>query len=287
MNTTHAVLALAFVAAAPILGGVLMGLDRKLTARMQSRAGPPLMQPFYDFIKLWSKKPVIGDKFQPMLAAGYLIFTLLGLGLLAFGEDLMHILFTITLADLCLIVAAFNTKSPYSNLGARRELLSLFSYEPIMVVTAFSVQMITKSFLVESIFELTTPLFLVIPAAYVVHLIVLVIDMKKSPFDVSASAHAHQELVRGVYTEFSGYVMAIVELAHWTKIIFILSLVSLFWAPNLLIGALLALALWFAAIVIDNCYPRLNWKSMLRTSWLIGILLILVNMVGLIILRVI
>ena len=34
--------------AAPVLGGLLSGIDRIITARMQGRVGPPLLQPFYD-----------------------------------------------------------------------------------------------------------------------------------------------------------------------------------------------------------------------------------------------
>jgi ech hydrogenase subunit B len=187
----------------------------------------------------------------------------------------------------CLIVSAYNSESPYSNLGGRRELLAMLSYEPIMVLTAMSIQIVTGSFLVSGIFGYGTPLLLVMPAAFVAQILVLIIDMKKSPYDVSGSGHAHQELVRGVYTEFSGYTMALVELGHWTKTVFILSLISLFWAHNLLFGAVLALTLWFAAILADNVYPRLNWKSMLKTTWLTGFTLILANFVALIVLEVV
>jgi len=284
LETVYAVV---FIILAPILGGILSGLDRKISARMQSRVGPPILQPFYDFIKLWGKEPFIANRFQPMLAFGYFAFALTGIALLAFKEDLVHIIFTLTLADMCLIIAAYNSMSPYSVLGARRELLCVLSYEPIIFLTAMSVQIVTGSFLVEGIFNYGTPLLFVLPAVYVVQLIVLIIDMKKSPFDVSASGHAHQELVRGVYTEFSGYTMALVELGHWVKVVFVLSLISLFWANNLIIGAILALALWFVTILIDNVYPRLNWKSMLKTSWTLGFLLILANIVALIIMGVI
>jgi len=277
----------ALILLAPILGGILSGLDRKITARMQSRVGPPILQPFYDFIKLWGKEPFIANRFQPMLAFGYFAFAMTGIALLAFKGDLVHIIFTITLADMCLIIAAFNSMSPYSSLGARRELLGVLSYEPIVFLTAMSVQIVTGSFLVEEIFKYGTPLLFVLPAAYLLQLLVLLIDMKKSPFDVSASGHAHQELVRGVYTEFSGYTMAMIELGHWVKVVFALSLISLFWANNLIIGAVLALILWFITILIDNVYPRLNWKSMLKTSWTLGFLLILANIVTLVIMGVI
>jgi len=280
-------ISVAYIIVAPFLGGLIVGLDRKITARMQNRIGPPIIQPFYDLIKLWGKEPFLASSFQPILAMGYFGFIFTGLILLAFRQDLLHIIFTLTLADICLIVAAYNSKSPYSNLGGRRELLSMLSYEPLMVLTAISVQVVTGTFLVKGIFEYGTPLLLLMPAAYVAQQLVLIIDMKKSPYDVAGSGHAHQELVRGVYTEFSGYTLALIELGHWTKLVFILSLISLFWAQNLIIGWALALLLWFIAIVADNIYPRLTWKSMLRTSWVLGFMLILANFIALAIWRVI
>jgi len=284
---TDYVLPLAFIIVAPLLGGLLVGLDRKITARMQSRMGPPITQPFYDFIKLWGKAPFLSSRFQPMLAVGYFVFIFTAVIMLAFKQDLLLTLFTLTLADVCLIVSAYNSKSPYSNLGGRRELLSMLAYEPLMLLTAISIQVVTGSFLVRDVFTYGKPLLLVIPAAYAVQQLVLIIDMKKSPFDVAGSGHAHQELVRGVYTEFSGYTLALVELGHWTKIAFIMGLISLFWAQNLLIGVGLSLLLWFISIVADNIYPRLNWETMVRTSWTLGFILILANFVVVTILGVI
>ncbi|MBV1768706.1 MAG: NADH-quinone oxidoreductase subunit H, partial [Candidatus Desulforudis sp.] len=44
---------------APVVGGLLTGIDRKLSARMQGRIGPPILQPFYDFFKLWGKDTLV------------------------------------------------------------------------------------------------------------------------------------------------------------------------------------------------------------------------------------
>ena len=267
---------------APIIGGLLMGIDRKLTARMQNRMGPPITQPFYDAIKLWGKEPFIASEIQPVLAFGYFGFSLAAFALLAFGQDMLLLIFTIGIADLCLIVAAFNSKSTYSNLGARRELLGIMSYEPILILAAISISFVTGNFMVGGIFQFGTPLLTILPLTFLALIPVLVIDMKKSPFDVSASSHAHQELVRGIYTEFSGYTLAMVELGHWTKVALLLGFVSLFWAPNLIIGASLAFMLFFIVLLIDNSYPRLDWKTMVKTTWVVGFLLILANIVGLV-----
>jgi ech hydrogenase subunit B len=276
------VLPIILVLFAPILGGFLMGIDRKITARMQSRMGPPIIQPFYDVIKLWGKQPFISSGLQPILAFSYFGFSLTSFALLAFGQDLLLIIFTIAIADLCLIVASLNSKSPYSIFGGKRELLSMMSYEPILLLMAISIYYVTGSFMVQRILSLPYPLLIYLPLTFIALIPVLIIDLKKSPYDVSASGHAHQELVRGVFTEFSGYTLALVELGHWTKIVLMLSLVSLFWASNLLIGTFLAFVLFFVVLVIDNVYPRLNWKTMLKTTWSTGILLIIANIVGLI-----
>jgi ech hydrogenase subunit B len=283
---------IAVVVLSPVIGGIIMGIDRKLTARMQSRMGPPLMQPFYDAIKLWGKEPFIASSLQPILAFGYFGFSVAAFALLAFGQDMLLMIFTIAIADLCLIFAAFNSKSPYSNIGARRELIGMMSYEPIMLLAAVSISIVTGNFMIDSIYATAQPLIMFLPLTFLALIPVLVIDMKKSPFDVSGSGHAHQELVRGIYTEFSGYTLALVELGHWTKVALLLGFASLFWATNVTIGvitipwiifgAILAFALFFVVLVIDNSYPRLDWKTMLKTTWIVGFLLILANIAGLI-----
>lgn len=269
------------VLATPFIGGILAGIDRKLTARMQSRIGPPLTQPFYDVFKLWRKRPFIASILQPTLAVGYLGFAMVAMALLAFRQDLLLILFTASVADICLIIASFNSKSPYSYLGGKRELLLMLSYEPVILIAFVSIYLITGSFLVEEIFRFGISLLSLLPATFLALGLVLLLEMRKSPFDVSASTHAHQELVRGVYTEFSGYTMAIVEVGHWVKIVLMLSLLSLFWHSNMLIGGGLALLTFFIALVIDNSYPRLTWQATLKITWGIGFSLITANILGL------
>lgn len=272
-----------FVVLAPVIGGLLMGIDRKLTARMQSRIGPPILQPFYDAIKLWGKQPFLASGLQPVLAFGYFGFSVAAYALLAFRQDILLMIFTIAVADICLIVASFNSKSPYSNIGAKRELLGMMSYEPVMILAALNISIMTGTFMIQGIFDITVPLLPYLPLTFLAMIPVLVVYMKKSPFDVSASGHAHQELVRGIYTEFSGYTLALIELGHWTKVALMLSFVTLFWAPNLVVGVALALALFFVTLVIDNVYPRLDWKSMVKTTWTAGFLLIIANIIGLIV----
>ena len=112
-------------------------------------------------------------------------------------------------------------------------------------------------------------------------LIALVIVMRKSPFDISASEHAHQEIVRGVFTEYSGPYLALIELAHWYEMVLLLSIISLLWVPWVWPGILLALFSFFVVLIIDNITARLTWSWMLRISWIGGLGLVILNIVGL------
>jgi ech hydrogenase subunit B len=69
--------AVLYLVLAPFLGGLLSGLDRILSARMQRRVGPPLLQPFYDVLKLWEKQPIAVNKAVSFYIGGFLLFVLL------------------------------------------------------------------------------------------------------------------------------------------------------------------------------------------------------------------
>ena len=277
MNTITIITAAVLALATPLIGGLLAGVDRKLTARMQERVGPPLVQPFYDVLKLWGKDPMISNNLQPILAFGYLGFALVAAFMVTFQQDLLLVLFIMGIADIALTVAAVSTKSPYSYLGGRREFLAMLSYEPVMLLADIAIFLVTGSFTIKGIYAYGQPLAMVLPLALIALQFVLVIEMKKSPYDVSGSGHAHQELVRGVFTEFSGYTMALIELGHWTKLATTLMIFSLFWAPSPVIGVAISLAMFFVALVVDNIYPRLTWQKMLKTTWSVGFILILLN----------
>ncbi len=271
---------LILVVVAPFIGGILSGIDRKLTARIQNRIGPPIIQPFYDLIKLWGKESFVASSFQVLLAFSYMAFSVVAFSLLVLAQDLLLIVFVISLADVCLVVGSFSGRSPYSYIGGRRELLQMFSCEPILILAVVGIYMVTKSFLVSSILKLSFPLIATLPAVFLALLIILPIEARKSPFDISASHHAHQEIVRGVFTEFSGPSLALIEFGHWFKLVFFLSLLTLFWAPNLWLGAILSFIFYFIIMIIDNIFPRLTWKIMLKVVWVVGFILTISNIVA-------
>ena len=190
---------LAFVVLAPVIGGFLSGIDRKVTARLQGRYGPPLLQPFYDVFKLLQKERIIVNKFQDFYIVLFLLFTMFSGALFFAGADMLLMIFGLALAGTFFVLGGFSVSSPYSHLGAEREMIQMVAYEPMVILMAIGMYMVTGSFKVADIALYQKPLILYLPGVFAGFLYILTIKFRKSPFDLSMSHHAHQEIVRGHY----------------------------------------------------------------------------------------
>jgi ech hydrogenase subunit B len=267
------------VIVAPLIGGLLRGIDRKLTAHMQGRIGPPIIQPFYDVIKLFGKKPMVAGGAQLAFAYAYLALIITAVVFFALRQDLLVVLFILFFGSLCLPIGALSVKSPYSQLGGHRELLQFLAYEPILLLAAIPIALKAEGFTIANIFEYGQPLLPHLWITFIALLIALAIVMRKSPFDISSSEHAHQELVRGVVTEYSGPYLALIELGHWYEMVLLLSILGLFWVTGSLwwLSIIIALASWFIMLIVDNVNARLTWSWMLKFAWGAGISLVVLN----------
>jgi ech hydrogenase subunit B len=184
--------ALVFLVLAPIAGGLLAGLDRKLSARLQGRYGPPVRQPFFDVLKLFQKERIVVNKFQNFNIILFFIFTVLSGALFFAGSDLLMVIFGLALAGTFFILAGFSVGSPYSHLGAEREVIQMVAYEPMVILVAVGMYQVTGSFKVAELVQHQGPLILYLPGIFAGFLYILTIKFRKSPFDLSMSHHAHQ-----------------------------------------------------------------------------------------------
>lgn len=274
-----AIAVILFIILGPLVGGILSGLDRIITARMQGRVGPPLLQPFYDVLKLMKKETLIVNKSQNFYVFAFLVVIIFTGSLFFAGEDLLLVVFALTFASILLVLAGFSTSSPYSHIGAERELIQMMSYEPMVIIMTVGMYMVTKSFYVSSIVSFDKPLVVYLPGVFLGFLYILTIKFRKSPFDLSMSHHAHQEIVKGITTEFSGKKLAMIEVAHWYENVFLLGFVYLFFGSNPIIGIIATLGTFFLEIFIDNSNARAKWEFTMASSWGVAVVLGMVNIV--------
>lgn len=271
--------AVLFLVLAPFSVGLLAGIDRRLSARMQRRVGPPLAQPFYDLLKLFEKESVVVNLHHHVFLIGYLVFTIAA-GMVFFGGgDLLIVFFVLTLGSVLFVLGAYSVYSPYSVIGAERELLLLMASEPMLLLAVLGLYMTTGSFDVSAIATHSGPLALALPGVLFGLLYILTIKLRKSPFDLSTSHHAHQELVKGITTEFSGRSLAVIELAHWYETAVILGLIYLFFASSPVLAAVATLAAYFLEILVDNACARMKWQWSLTSAWVVTIVAAGANLV--------
>jgi len=273
------------VVLAPFVGAILTGIDRRITARLQSRMGPPILQPMYDAMKLLSKGGVASHRLQIVVVWVNLLSMVICLLMMLLGQDMLVMLFVLALGSISLIIGGFSVRSPYSQLGSQREIMQMLAYEPLLIFLAVAVYLKTGTFMVSAVASQPEPLLYSMPLFVATMIIVMGIKLRKSPFDVAASHHAHQELVRGLMTEYSGTTLALIEISHWYELILLLTFLMMLWTSPWWAGVVLALLCYFAVILIDNITARMTWNWTVKIGWHLGVPLSLANLILLYLIR--
>lgn len=265
-----------FLLLAPLAGGLLDGLDRIIAARMQGRKGPPLLQPFYDLAKLFSKQMIAVNSVQMLLNLSYLIFLAIAGSMLFAGADILMCLFMLSTADMFLVMAASSDSSPFSTLGAGREMIQIMAYEPMTLLLAVGFYMSTASFQVRDIVSQPVSAVVAMPGFLLGLLFIMNIKLRKSPFDLSTSHHAHQEIVKGLTTEMAGPTLAVMNIAEYYEVTMMLGLVGLFFVnsdpvswPLAVVACLFA---FFLETLWDNISARVKWRTLLDSCWVVTLL---------------
>jgi ech hydrogenase subunit B len=272
---------IAFILLSPVIGGLIAGIDRKITAHMQGRVGPSIFQSFYDVGKLFEKEKTMANDIQRFYVISYFVFMIFTGAIFFAGEDILLVIFALTLAQIFLVLGAYSANSPYSHVGAERELIQIMAYEPMVILAAVGMYVVTKSFNIGTIASYPQPLVLFLPGIFIGFMYILTIKLRKSPFDISTSHHAHQEIVKGVTTEFSGPTLGLIEVTHWYETVIILGFVYLFFAFNLLIAVIAVIIIYLLELLIDNASARVKWQFLMKSSWAIAAIVSVVNLAAL------
>jgi ech hydrogenase subunit B len=285
MNLHPVVYAVLFVLLAPVLGGLLAGVDRIVSARMQSRVGPPLLQPFYDLGKLLQKDARQVNPLVEPLLLGHLGFMAATGAMILGGTDLIFTAFVFALAALFLVLAAGSVNSPFSFAGAERELIVLLASEPFFILMLAAICKVTDQSTMQGV--MASPVWVApqLIGMLVAFSFVATIKLRKSPFDISTSHHPHQELVSGLTSDMSGRLLAYVEMAHWYESAILAVFVVLFFNWSIPLGLLVFAAAYGLEVLVDNSTSRAKWQLVLRSSWVVTLLFSGGNLLALFLLK--
>ncbi|MCD5397896.1 NADH-quinone oxidoreductase subunit H [candidate division NPL-UPA2 bacterium] len=272
------------------IGLLASWIDRKVTARVQYRVGPSLLQPLVDIVKLLGKETLIpagASRITFLLAplvgltSVALVATLLWLNNLnparTFLGDLLVVLYLLTIPSLSIIIGGFASGNPLASLGASREAKLVLGYE-LPFVLAVLVPVIRAGFSVRlgDILSFQGQNGVMAGSlSGVLALIVAIMCMQAKlalvPFDMP---EAETEIIGGPLIEYSGAGLAIYRLMK-NMLLFVLPffLIILFLGGlrfeglEILSSLLKYVGLVALITIIRNTNPRVRIDQAVRFFW--------------------
>jgi NADH-quinone oxidoreductase subunit H len=284
-----------------VVGLLASWVDRKVTARVQWRVGPPWYQPFVDLFKLLGKETIVpaGPRASLFLVAPLL--GLVGVTLVStivwvvnlnrgggFVGDLIVVLYLFTLPSLAVVIGGAASKNPLGVLGASREMKLILGYELPFIIAIFTVAIKIGSVLFQDLlsYQSLNGIMLRHPSgviAFVVAIICAQAKMTLIPFDIP---EAEQEVMAGPFIEYSGAPLAVLKLTRAMMLFTVpVFLITIFWGGlnfsgwHILWTILKYVALLVIIVVIRNTNPRLRIDQAMRFLWGHMTILAIVGMV--------
>jgi formate hydrogenlyase subunit 4 len=217
----------AVLAVAPLGEGVL----RKLTARLQSRQGPPLFQPYFDLLKLLGKEDLEAGE-SPVLqrcAACFALGTVLAIACLVplgfaaplnDAGDAVLLIYLLTCSGLCTVMAGLSAGSTYSVLGISREMMLMIGLEPLFAVAIIIGAVHTHSLRLDDVLNGAVYAGGGFPWSGAAMALILLLSfqafVQRAPFDI---AEAETELMGGPLLEYSGPKLALFKYAQMARLV--------------------------------------------------------------------
>lgn len=273
---------------AGVTGGLLSWFDRKVTAMVQFRKGPPLLQPFYDFFKLvLVKETILPKKGSPLIFLLAPVFSVFGATMAAvfillplfnittgFKGDLLVIFYLLTIPSFSYIVGALASGNPLAAVGGSREMKLILSYElTFLLVIAGIIMKCGQQFDLNSIIQTqkaASPFIGSVSGVILFIVGVFCIQAKLAlvPFDIP---EAETEITEGIFIEYSGAPYGLIKLTKYIMFFILPSLLAallmggfrfdgihILWSILKVAGIVLLLTL------IRNTNPRIKIKQAIK-----------------------
>jgi len=267
-----------------VLGLIASWIVRKVSALVQWRVGPPLLQPLYDIMKLMGKEILVPQDAQQTVFIAAPLVGLAGILLLsimlwriaivqtAFLGDIIVAIYLMTLPSLALILGSSASASPHASLGTAREMKLVMGYE-LSLVLAFIVVIIKTGGQISlaAIAQQAPVLSISGFLAFLVALLCIQAKLGFVPFDI---AEAETELGSGVLMEYSGALLAVWKLAQAVMLVGLpLFLVMVFLGGfgtaglSLVWGIGKYVLILVLLILIKNTNPRVRIDQAMKFFW--------------------
>ncbi len=224
---------------APLCQGVM----RRITARIQSRQGPPLLQPYFDLLKLLGKEDIESGEspvMQRLAAYLALSITLVVACLVPMGfaspmngaADVIVLIYLLALCGICTLIAGLAAGSTYSLIGISREMMTMIALEPLLVIALVIGALHTQTLGLDSVLGGSVYAIAGIPWSGLIILVVMIFAfqafVQRIPFDI---AEAETEIMEGPLMEYSGPKLALFKYAQMCRLVIYAALFVALFVP--------------------------------------------------------
>ncbi|MDD5560097.1 NADH-quinone oxidoreductase subunit H [Candidatus Methylomirabilis sp.] len=227
---------------------LLVGLVRRVKARLQGRRGAGVLQPYADLRKLLVKEAVVSEttswifRFTPyllvatMLLSSLLVPLLTTLTPLGFIGNIIVLMYLFLLGTFFLALAGLDAGSAFGGMGSSREMAVAALAEPTVMIAIFAIALRVGNTGLDEIVRrgADDSLLLLNPGhllAFVAFFIVALAETGRLPVDNPAT---HLELTmihEAMILEYSGRHLALIEWAAGMKLLIFLALLSNLFFP--------------------------------------------------------
>jgi formate hydrogenlyase subunit 4 len=230
-----------------VLAPLVLGVTRKVRARLLRRVGPPTWQPYIDLWKLMHKEAVLAHNASWLYrATPYLVFagTWVAAALVptytvnlmfSWSADLIAIVALLATARFALALAGMDVGTAFGGIGASREMMIASLAEPAMLLVVFSVALIAGttqlSAIAATFADASIGLRVSLGLALIAFVFVAIAENARIPIDNPAT---HLELTmvhEAMVLEYSGRHLAVIEAAAALKLLLYFSLIGCLFVP--------------------------------------------------------
>ena len=252
-----------------LLAPLLTGFTRKVKARILSRRGPPLLQPYRDLIRLMRKDAVMAENaswlfrvtpyivFAATWVAAALIPTFATGLIFSWSADMIAIIAFLASARFFLALAGLDVGTSFGGIGSSREVMIASLAEPAMLMTVFTLALIAGSTQLSTVAATMASgdvgLRVSLGLALIALIMVAIAENARIPVDNPAT-HLELTMVHvAMVLEYSARHLALIDLAASLKLLLYVSLIACIFVPWSLAPAgagLAAYAIGLAAYIV-------------------------------------
>jgi formate hydrogenlyase subunit 4 len=229
------------------LAPLVLGVTRKVKARLLRRIGPPSWQPYIDLWKLMHKEAVLAHNaswlyrvtpylvFAATWVAAALVPTYAANLMFSWSADLIAIVALLATARFALALAGMDVGTSFGGIGSSREMMIASLAEPAMLLVVFSVALIAGttqlSTIAATFADASIGLRVSLGLALIAFVFVAIAENARIPIDNPAT---HLELTmvhEAMVLEYSGRHLAVIEAAAALKLLLYFSLIACLFVP--------------------------------------------------------